>query len=458
VISGMLAGMILGDYRTGMLAGAAVNFIYIDFVSTGGSFKGDQCLTAIIAAVSAIIFKLSFVESSAFSYIFGFAGILIWKYRLNINSVFVRKYEEKYKDGMKPDIAFYDGLLPQALLYLMSTAVLFLCFFVMVFIKGIFEEYLSVISPVLNLAGMFLIFSSVFKLMLKMKNRRAVETAALLFVLVIIFDVNSLMLFAAFIILLLSLCYDEISLKKRPAKNEGAVIRKKDLLHSWFTWMNFSHACYSYERLQGMAFAHSMKNIANRLYADEQKRSEAIHRHSDFFNTEPNMGTPIHGYVISLEEQMSLGKEAADIQYIKKGLMGAAAGLGDSFTQVVLTPLFISVSILLCLDGKFVTAVIPVVILCSTIIAISYRGWMDGYYAGKESLIRRISSVKKSRVKIYFLFIFAGILGASLAKLILSVISSGQNEKVIIAAAFISVLSEAFKKYKRNIFEDKYGN
>jgi mannose/fructose/N-acetylgalactosamine-specific phosphotransferase system component IIC len=114
VMAGMIAGLILKDAQKGMMAGAVVNIIYIDFVSTGGSFKGDQCLTAILAAMASILFNLYPLEASALAYPFGFLGILIWKYRLKINNVFVHIYEKKYKDKKNPDISVYDGLLPQS--------------------------------------------------------------------------------------------------------------------------------------------------------------------------------------------------------------------------------------------------------------------------------------------------------------------------------------------------------
>ncbi|HHZ03152.1 MAG TPA: PTS sugar transporter subunit IIC [Tissierellia bacterium] len=94
IIAGMVTGLILKDVQTGMQAGALINIIYIDFVSTGGSFKGDQCLTAIIAATAAILFSLDPIEAAAIAFPFGFLGILIWKYRLKINNIFVRIYEK----------------------------------------------------------------------------------------------------------------------------------------------------------------------------------------------------------------------------------------------------------------------------------------------------------------------------------------------------------------------------
>jgi len=84
IVSGMITGLILGDVELGMLAGCVVNVIYINFISTGGSLKGDQCLTAIIAALVSIVFKLSPIIGAAIAYPFGYLGIFIWKYRTSI--------------------------------------------------------------------------------------------------------------------------------------------------------------------------------------------------------------------------------------------------------------------------------------------------------------------------------------------------------------------------------------
>ncbi|MDF2616979.1 MAG: system mannose/fructose/sorbose family transporter subunit, partial [Sedimentibacter sp.] len=230
--------------------------------------------------------------------------------------------------------------------------------------------------------------------------------------------------------------------------NKNNNINNKDLTYSWFIWMNFSHSCYSYDRLQGLAFAHSMKNIFKKLYKDKQEVSRAIHSHAEFFNTEPNMGTPIHGYIISIEEQSSLNANDIDTAYIKKGMMGIAAGLGDSYTQVVLTPLFIALSVMMCLDGNYIAAFLPILYLAGSILFLSYSGWMNGYYIGREYLIERINLVKNSRIKKYASFIFSGILGVASAKLILSNLEPS-NAVYSLAAVAFSAAAYWIKRSKR---------
>lgn len=440
VITGLLTGLILGQPFIGMTVGAVVNIIYIDFVSTGGSFKGDQCLTSMVAVVAAIYLKLNPIEAAAAAYPFGYVGILIWKYRLNINSVFVKKYEEKYKLGQNPNISIYDGLFPQLLLYVMSTAVILVTIFVMFFLK----EFIYNIKSALFLAGIFLVFCSIWNILYKIGNKKAIYFFIGAFFITMFLKLSSYIIFIIALGTILILSNKNIADNEYKNIKKHGVINKKDLIYSWFIWMNFSHSCYSYERLQGMAYAHSMKNIFHKLYQNSNDEAKAVHKHSEFFNTEPNMGTPIHGYIISLEEELIKNKNDKDIMYIKKGMMGIAAGLGDSYTQVVLTPIFISMSVMLCLDNKFIMSLIPILILASTILFISYTGFMKGYYEGKESLIKRINIIKSSKVKLYFPHIFSGILGVSLGKLLITY-NLLKNLTTFGAIGIISVVYTALK-------------
>lgn len=414
IMAGMVVGFILKDAQTGMVAGAVVNIIYIDFVSTGGSFKGDQCLTAIMAAVASIVLNLHPLEAAAIAFPFGFLGILIWKYRLRINNIFVHIYVKKYKENKYPDISLYDGFFPQLLLLVMSSLIIITAFFLMFLFNKLID--FNNISVILYYVGLILVVFSAFNILYKIKNKYNLIVFATVFLVAIIFEIRAYILFIFITLILICITDKKVDIIKKKFTGD---IKKSDLVYSWFIWMNFSHSCYSYERLMGLAFAHSMKNIFKKLYDNKYEISEAIHNHTEFFNTEPNMGTPIHGYIISLEEERKLNNQSFEnISYIKKGMMGISAGLGDSFTQVVLTPLFVSMSVMLCLDKSFYLALIPIVFLSGYILFISYNGFMNGYFHGRDSMIQRIKNVKQSKIKVYFPYIFSGIFGLSMSKLL----------------------------------------
>jgi PTS system mannose-specific IIC component len=109
VFSGLLTGIILGDPVTGFLSGAIINIFFIGFKSTGGSLKGgDPCLAGIVGAMIAVNFNIQGVGALAVAYPVSAVGILFWKYRLNLNSYYVKEGIRGLKKGDLNSINQYD--------------------------------------------------------------------------------------------------------------------------------------------------------------------------------------------------------------------------------------------------------------------------------------------------------------------------------------------------------------
>lgn len=448
VIAGMLTGLILGDVGMGMMAGAIANIVYLDFVSTGGSLKGDPCLTGIIAALSAFVFKINAIEALAVAFPFGFIGILIWKYRLNINIYFVKKMESSNNLNSKSSMFKYNALLPQLLLLVMSTMIMIVCFLIMYVLRSYFTAYYEILRKTLFLSGMFLIINSIFINILRIKDIKII----LIYILtcVALFIVNSnIIMYVLLVFLIYNIIIDYKNSSKAKYNNNLGIISKTSLFKSWAIWMNFSHACYNFERMQGLAFAHSMKNVICMLYDNESERIQRIRYYTDFFNAEPNLGTPIHGFVISLEEKRANNEENIDINNLKKGMMGVISGLGDSFTQTVLTPIFISFCIYFALSKNFVGTIILALALAFIIIYISYSGFLKGYYNGKSGLIERINEVKNSRVKKYFNIIFSILFVLVIVKLKVNYSDLIEYNFINLIIIFLSSIIYQFLLYKK---------
>jgi len=166
-------------------------------------------------------------------------------------------------------------------------------------------------------------------------------------------------------------------------------VTKKDLKKSWIRWMMFSHSCYNYERMQSLGFAHSMNPIIERLYDKKEDKASALKRHLAFFNTEPNVGTMVHGITIAMEEERANGVgEISDeaINSVKTGLMGPLAGIGDTITQGVITPILLALGIGIAKDGNLMGPILYTVLISAIIIWISYTLWMRGYKLGKSAV------------------------------------------------------------------------
>lgn len=163
-----------------------------------------------------------------------------------------------------------------------------------------------------------------------------------------------------------------------------------DLFKSWLIWTFFSHSCYNYERLQGLAFAHSMVPIIRKLYTTKEEIAAALKRHMVFFNTEPNVGDVIHGVVAAMEEERANDQPVTDeaINNVKMGLMGPLAGVGDTITQGTLAPILIAFGVSLAAQGNLMGPILYVVLMAAAIWGIAYSMYFMGYRFGKQAVER----------------------------------------------------------------------
>ena len=105
----------------------------------------------------------------------------------------------------------------------------------------------------------------------------------------------------------------------------------------------------NYEFMHGVGFMYSMVPVVKELYPnDVEKQKETLTRHLTFLNTEPEVGTVIHGVTIAMEEQVAAGADcdADQIVGLKSALMGPLAGIGDSLIQGIIIPIVLA----LCID------------------------------------------------------------------------------------------------------------
>lgn len=165
-------------------------------------------------------------------------------------------------------------------------------------------------------------------------------------------------------------------------------LTKKDIQKSYWLWQFFSHANYNYERMQGTAMAMAMAPILTKLYPDKKDLSAGLKRHLVFFNTDPNLGSVIHGATIAMEEKKAAGAEITGdtINSFKTGLMGPMAGIGDSIVQGVIIPMMVALGISISITGNVLGSLLVLVCLPIILMAIAYNSWMRGYTLGNSAV------------------------------------------------------------------------
>lgn len=119
LIGGTLVGLVLGDVIKGMQIGAAINAMYLGFISTGGSLPSDLIFAGYIGTALALIADLDAQTAVSLVVPLGLLGSGIWFLRMTASSLFVRWADQAAAKGDARRLAWINIAAGQALLFLL---------------------------------------------------------------------------------------------------------------------------------------------------------------------------------------------------------------------------------------------------------------------------------------------------------------------------------------------------
>ncbi len=403
LIGGTIVGLILGDPVGGMRLGAAINAIYLGFISTGGSLPGDLIFAGYIGTALGLASGLDAPTALSLVVPLGLLGSGIWFLRLTLDSLFVHWADAFARRGSTRGVAAMNVWPGQVLLLLLYAIPTFLIvYFGSGAVQSVMRLVPSKVVEGLAMVGGMLPALGIGMLLSYMARPRLMPFFVLGFLMAVYLGLPVLVI-ALFGLIAAVLHVEYAGLLPGKVAASGAtaskddvsaqrqVVTRADMLGAWWRWLIFSHSCYNYERLQGLGFAHSMTPIISRLYKSKQDIAAALQRHLVFFNTEPNVGAIVHGVTVAMEEQRACGESQISdeaINSVKSGLMGPLAGIGDSLTQGLITPILLALGIGLAQEGNLAGPILYVLMESTAIIGISYFTWMQGYRWGKLAVER----------------------------------------------------------------------
>lgn len=163
-------------------------------------------------------------------------------------------------------------------------------------------------------------------------------------------------------------------------------VSKRELLSAMLRWMFFQTSCWSWERMQNVAWCWHLIPLLKRFYPKPEDFRNALKRHLVFYNTEPTLSQAVSGVVISLEEQRAAGVDIPDetINAVKTGLMGPLAAIGDSLLASATNAVLLSIGMGIALQGNILGPIIFFVAWTAIIIALSWYLINAGYEAGLD--------------------------------------------------------------------------
>ncbi|ACI17382.1 PTS fructose transporter subunit IID [Coprothermobacter proteolyticus DSM 5265] len=166
--------------------------------------------------------------------------------------------------------------------------------------------------------------------------------------------------------------------------DEVKKLSPKALFKSWLTWFFFNGSSQSGERMQGIAFCHSMLPIIDELWETKEEKVEALQRHMVLFNVEPQVGTVIHGITAAMEEQKANGADISDdaINAVKVALMGPLSAIGDTLVPGTLIPILLAIAIGITNVAGVAGPLFYAVVYIPVIALLSWYLFRLGYNAG----------------------------------------------------------------------------
>lgn len=120
LVAGLLVGVILGDPGQGALIGAAINLIYLGFISAGGAIPGDPGLAGWVGTTIAIAGGLNYGAALALAVPIGLLGTVIWNARMTVDSAFVHMADRAADRADVGGVVRANLLYPQAFLFLIT--------------------------------------------------------------------------------------------------------------------------------------------------------------------------------------------------------------------------------------------------------------------------------------------------------------------------------------------------
>lgn len=140
--------------------------------------------------------------------------------------------------------------------------------------------------------------------------------------------------------------------------DDNRILNDKDLNQISNRWLWGSQLGWNYEKMMAPGYLYSIMPALKKIYKDDDEGlKKSLETHSQFFNTEPDMGHIIVGASIAIEEQeKSDGLDG--VAGLKNGLMGPFAGVGDTIFGVIFPTIFGAIAANMAINGSYVGVII----------------------------------------------------------------------------------------------------
>lgn len=355
LITGALAGIIMGDPVTGTICGGLIQPMFLAFTNAGGNVPQDKSNATLVA--TAIVIATGMEPAIALTLCIPLALILaqLTNVKKLIRSYTSEKIEQCATAGNikgAKSWAIISMVIGAIVFFVPVTAVCYLGASTLQNIDTLIPTWLmnglnvsAKLIPAVGVAATMVIigrkdFLPFFVFGFFICKYTSIGNMQLLIY-------ACLLVFFYFVVSKEKLSEEDLNLFVSKEEKKDRILTKKDLNKLWARWDWYCESQNSFARLQGPGFALGMDGILKKVYKDdEQAYHEAFASHCQFYNTSTVAGGLINGIVASMEEERALGNDAVTrdaINSIKVGLMGPIAGIGDTIDWSTIKIIFLAI-------------------------------------------------------------------------------------------------------------------
>ncbi|WP_318366227.1 PTS sugar transporter subunit IIC [Enterobacter sp.] len=154
LVSGMLVGLILGDVKTGIMIGVAVQAVYIAMVTPGGSMPADLNFVAYPAIALGILSGKGPEVAVALAATIGIAGTILFNAMMVLNSYWNHRADIAIEHGDDRGLYLNSAIFPQATNFLLRFVPTFIAvYFGAQYISGLMDSLPRMVLSIMNVLG-----------------------------------------------------------------------------------------------------------------------------------------------------------------------------------------------------------------------------------------------------------------------------------------------------------------
>jgi mannose/fructose/N-acetylgalactosamine-specific phosphotransferase system component IID/mannose/fructose/N-acetylgalactosamine-specific phosphotransferase system component IIC len=401
---GALAGIILGDFRAGLIIGAYLELMAMGVYTYGGASTPDYIGGAIIGTAIAVTNPYMPLEAVA-AIALGIASLFIlFDVVGRTANTFFMHLGDRYAETLDfrgLEIANWLGVIPWGLSRAIPT-------FIGVYFVEDASAILGAIPPQIvtgfAVAGALLPALGIGMLLKVMPTRNYFSYGIIGFVMAAYLNfmlpslglaqknfmgtitVGLTLAGLAIGLIVMNLKYGEGALgaaedAEVSKERKGKKLTDKDLRRVFLRNYVHTELSWNYERMQGFDYFYAIRPALQKIYDKADELKEMVKVHMNFFNTNPILMPIVLGADVAIEEEK--GIESKDlILAIKTGTMGPLAGIGDTLVYATINTILFSIGASWAIEGNPLGFIFILIAANAIYLPLRYYGFRLGYREG----------------------------------------------------------------------------